>query len=48
MSEEQEIQNFVRNAIYLKKNIYLEYIKIKSFLESMETERKSKEREKKC
>ncbi|MDM0609260.1 hypothetical protein QTH02_14180 [Clostridium perfringens] len=48
MSEEQEIQNFVRNAIYLKKNNYLEYIKIKSFLEGMETERKSKEREKKC
>ncbi|EHR1329327.1 hypothetical protein [Clostridium perfringens] len=48
MNEEQEIQNFVKNAIYLKKNNYLEYIKIKSFLEGMEMERKNKEREKKC
>lgn len=48
MNEKQEIDNFIKNAIYLKNNNYLEYVKIKSFLEGMEMERKNKEREKKC
>lgn len=48
MNEKQEIDNFIKSAIHLKKNNYLEYIKIKSFLEGMETERKRKENSKKC
>ncbi len=48
MNEEQEIHDFVKRAINLKKNNFLEYIKIKSFLEGMEAERINKEHDKKC
>ncbi|HAT4309096.1 hypothetical protein [Clostridium perfringens] len=48
IKEEKEIDDFVKRAMNLKKNNFLEYIKIKCFLDGMEAERKNKEYEKKC